>query len=93
MRTAASRFKMSFVVALMTFPGPAGAQSNVTSDADAARMVAVQLREQGYACTEPTSAKRDPEADDDAVWILTCNNASYRVRLVPDQAAKVEQIN
>lgn len=93
MRIVASRFTMSYVVALMAFPGPAGAQSNGTPDADAARMVAVQIREQGYACTEPTSANRDPEADDDAVWILTCSNVSYRVRLVPDQAAKVEQIN
>jgi hypothetical protein len=41
------------------------------------------------------AAKRDPRASkpDEQVWLLTCTNARYRVRLVPDMAAAVEQIH
>lgn len=69
---------------------PAAAQ---TDDSAAGQLVAVQVREQGLACADPVSAKRDPTAQDDAVWTLTCADASYRVRLVPDQAAVVEKLN
>ena len=72
---------------------PAVAQTDAGDDAAAGQLVAVQVREQGLACTDPVSAKRDPTAQDDAVWTLTCADASYRVRLVPDQAAIVEKLN
>ena len=62
-------------------------------DASAGALVADQIRSQGYTCAEPTSAKRDPSVDDDAVWLLTCADASYRVRLVPDQAAQVDKLD
>jgi hypothetical protein len=72
---------------------PAAAQTDTAGDAAAGQLVAVQVRNQGLACAEPVSAKRDPTADDDAVWTLTCADASYRVRLVPDQAAKIEKLD
>ena len=57
-----------------------------------AEIIAAQIRDQGYACDKAISAKRDGERLDDAVWILKCQNSTYRVRLVPDMAAKVEQL-
>ena len=58
-----------------------------------AEIIAVQIRDQGYACDQALSAKREHPELDDAVWILKCDNASYRVRLIPDMAAKVENLD
>jgi len=68
---------------------PASAQEEPTN------IIADQIRAQGYRCDSPQSAQRDLQASrpDEAVWILQCESGSYRVRLVPDLAAKVEQIN
>jgi len=56
--------------------------------------IAAQIRDQGYQCNDPQSAERDDKASkpDEAVWVLTCEGASYRVRLIPDMAAQVERI-
>jgi hypothetical protein len=64
-------------------------------DASAAAVVAGQIRRQGFPCEEPAKAERDTKASspNEAVWSLHCKGASYRVRLVPDQAAKVERID
>jgi hypothetical protein len=66
-----------------------------TGDEDPKNIVAAQIREQGYDCDDPQSAKRDVQASrpDEAVWILQCESASYRVRLDPDMAAKVERLS
>ena len=57
--------------------------------------IAAQIRSQGYACDQPPSATRDAQASkpNEEVWILRCEGASYRVRLIPDMAARVERIN
>ena len=57
-------------------------------------IIAVQIRRQGFECKSPKSVKRDEKLSkpDLAVWELTCENARYRVHLVPDQAAKVEKL-
>jgi hypothetical protein len=57
--------------------------------------IAAQIRAQGYACDQPQSATRDAQASkpNEEVWILRCEGASYRVRLIPDMAARVERIN
>ena len=62
---------------------------------DATNVVAAQIRAQGYKCDSPQSAKQDTQASkpDEAVWILQCESGSYRVRLIPDMAAKVEKID
>ena len=67
---------------------PAQAASEMSAE-----IVAIQIREQGYACDKALSAKREHPDLDDAVWMLKCDNASYRVRLIPDMAAKVERLD
>ena len=57
--------------------------------------IAAQIRAQGYACDQPQSATRDTQTSrpDEEVWLLRCEGASYRVRLIPDMAARVERTN
>lgn len=53
--------------------------------------VAAQVRGQGYSCKDPVSATRDEAASkpDLPVYVLTCADATYNVKIVPDQAAVV----
>lgn len=55
-------------------------------------IIAAQVRMQGHTCNEPLRAERDMLASrpNEAVWTLTCENATYRVTLVPDMAARIE---
>lgn len=57
-------------------------------------IIAAQIRDQGFACNKALGAVRDRAASrpNEAVWTLTCENASYRVRLVPNMAAHVERL-
>jgi len=61
----------------------------------AASIIAVQIRKQGFACEKANGADRDASASrpDTPVWILDCGNATYRVQLIPNMAAKVEKID
>ncbi len=61
----------------------------------AASIIAAQIRKQGFTCDKAQGAEKDAKVDrpDLPVWILDCGNASYRVQLVPNMAAKVEQID
>jgi len=56
--------------------------------------LAAQIRLQGTACDKPLSAVRDAKRSkpEEAVWVLKCENATYRIRLIPDMAAKVERL-
>ena len=56
-----------------------------------AAIVADQVRSQGFTCTEPASAVRDAanSKPDQAAYVLTCANAAYNVRLIPDMAAEI----
>ncbi len=56
--------------------------------------IAAQIRMQGFACDKAQSAVRDAKRSkpDEAVWVLKCSNAAYRIRLIPDMAAKVERL-
>jgi hypothetical protein len=67
----------------------------VNAQQDPKDIIAAQIRSQGYSCNQPTSATRDSQASKPygAVWILVCENGSYRVTLVPNLAAKVETID
>ncbi len=62
---------------------------------DPKNVIAAQIRDQGFQCDSPQSATQDMQASrpDEAVWIIVCEGASYRVRLDPDMAAKVEKID
>ena len=69
-----------------------GAQAQDETPAD---IIAVQIRKQGFTCGKAESATRDTTASkpDLPVWILKCDNASYRVRLVGNMADHVEQLD
>ena len=72
--------------------------AGATSSSDAqtpAEAVAAQVRAQGYQCEEPISATRDAglSKPDSAVWNLKCGNGGYRVRLVPDMAARITKLD
>jgi hypothetical protein len=58
-------------------------------------VLADQLRSQGYPCARALSSQRDGDKSsrDESVWILKCTDGTYRVRLIPDMAAKVEKID
>lgn len=70
---------------------PAAAQS----EAEAAGIVADQVRDQGHKCADPVTATRDAaeSAPELPVWILECADARYKVRIVPDQGAEIESID
>lgn len=57
-------------------------------------VIAAHLRLQGYRCDAPKSARRDVRSSrpDEAVWLIDCGTARYRVRLVPDMADVIEPL-
>lgn len=57
-------------------------------------IIAAHIRQQGYACEKALSAQRNQKESkaDEPMWTLRCSNATYRVRLIPDMAAKVEEV-
>jgi hypothetical protein len=57
-------------------------------------VLAAQIRNQGVVCDKPRSATRDAKRSkpDHEVWVLQCENATYRISRYPDMAAKVEQL-
>jgi hypothetical protein len=59
-----------------------------------ATIVADQVRSQGFACSEPVQATKDEALSepDLPVYVLTCANATYRVRLIPDQGADISPV-
>jgi hypothetical protein len=86
-RTLLSRLSLGLILVV---PTCLSAHAVEETSAD---IIAVQIREQGYACDKALSAKKEHPELDDAVWILKCDNAGYRVRLIPDMAAKVERLD
>jgi hypothetical protein len=80
---------------LTTFPWPClklAAQS--TAPDTPVTIISDHIRRQGYSCDEPRHAERDAQASrpHETVWILRCGTVTYRVTLIPDMAAKVEQV-
>ena len=76
------------------------AGTSVAVDAQAedetpANIIASQIRKQGFTCDNAERAVRDKDLSkpDLPVWIVTCGNATYRVRLVGDMTDRVEKIN
>ena len=60
-----------------------------------AEIIAVQIRKQGYTCGKAEKAERDVEASKPnvPVWILTCDNARYRVHVFGNLPDKVERLD
>src|ERR1700730_2278439 len=73
--------------------GPMGSAAQAAGEAPK-DTIAAQMRMQGFACDKPQSAVKDAKRSkpDEAVWVLKCSNAAYRIRLIPDMAAKVERL-
>jgi len=88
------------VIFLLIFGGPLlGGQSfesiSRASAETPADMLAAQIRSQGFTCNKASRAVRDAKRSkpDYEVWVLTCENATYRVSRYPDLAAKVEKLH
>lgn len=62
---------------------------------DAADTVAEAVRAGGHPCARAMAAERDTAASrpDQAVWILTCSDARYRVRFPGDTAPQIERLD
>jgi hypothetical protein len=60
----------------------------------AKEVVATQIRSQGYHCDHPMAAERLPQQSrpEETAWLIKCESASYRVRLIPHMAALVELV-
>ena len=93
MKSEPLRWAVAAVFASGIYPAAAQTDSGPVDEAAAGQLVAVQVRQQGFACAEPVSAKRDLYVDTNVVWTLTCADGRYRVRLIPDQAADVEKLD
>jgi hypothetical protein len=61
---------------------------------DAKTVIADQVRAQQHPCGTPEKVVRDESLSkpDAAVWVLTCDNASYQVRLHPGMAADIKKL-
>jgi hypothetical protein len=85
---------LSFSLLLgLAFVAASMSKARAASD-EAATVVADQIRRQGIQCEQPVKAERDAgrSTPHSAVWTLQCKDAVYRVRLVPNGAAKVETL-
>jgi hypothetical protein len=62
--------------------------------AGAAAIVADQVRIQGFPCQRPVTAVRlDAESvPNETAYLLKCGAVTYRVLLIPDQAARVAKV-
>ena len=81
-------------IAILSLVISATAAHSVSAQETAKELLAIQIRDQGYSCDKPVSAKRDAKHSkaDVSVWVLRCEHRSYRMRLAPDMAARVERL-
>jgi hypothetical protein len=86
--------RVALVALATSIVSPATAQQ-LGAEAEAAGILAVQLRQQDYRCDAPVHAELDAVRSraDEQAWTVRCANASYRMRLMPDMAAAVERLN
>lgn len=77
------------LAALAAAGGSARAQDRTGAD-----VVADAVRDRGFPCGRALAAERDDAASrtDEAVWVLRCDGATYRVRFRGDSAPLVEPL-
>lgn len=88
------------VAVLVASPSNVRAQGNDKTssagpaDETSAEVIASHVREHGDRCEKPQTAERDSARSkpDEAVWLLKCENADYRITLIPHIAARVERV-
>ena len=92
MSYAIGRFMIA--VGLLTTGIAQSASAQSTSTETLKDMLAVQIRSQGFTCGKALDATQDMALSqpDRGVWVLKCDNASFRISRVPDMAAKIEQL-
>ena len=61
----------------------------------AEEVIAVQVRAQGHVCGKALQATREPKLSkpDYDVWVLKCDNATYRFGRYPNLPANIEKLN
>ena len=89
--SSATFMSASLIAALVLWPfGSASAVNDKPME-----IIAIQIRKQGFACNKPSNAERDLKSSkpNETVWVLKCENAVDRVRLIPGRAADVKRTN
>jgi len=94
-RTVVETFWVALVTLAASATKPATARRPGMGEEGPAGILADQVREQGHRCDEPARAEPDNARSraDERAWIVTCANASFRVRLIPDMGAVIEPLN
>lgn len=69
--------------------------ATATAQGTVATIVADQVRSQGFPCKNPSSAERieAESTPNQTVYLLKCEDITYHVLLIPDQAADVAKID
>jgi len=82
---------LALIAAAVLFLPPAA----VAQLKDAKEVLAVRVREQNHPCNRPLTAERDEARSKahEAVWLLRCDNADYRLRLRMDMGAEITKLN
>ena len=85
---------IGLVFSLIQFDGPFDFSARAVAQTPREDLAA-QIREQGYRCGTPLNAQKDIRRSkpDQAVWILKCKTATFRIRLNPDMSAQVKRLN
>jgi hypothetical protein len=80
---------LCFMIAVVATPA-----NDALAQETAKGLLAIQVRSQGQVCDNPVSATRDKRhsGPDVSVWVLRCENNSYRVQLAPDMAARIQRL-
>ena len=85
-------FQAIIVAAVASASGPLirAAHAETTEE-----VLAVTVRSQGLVCNKPQQATRDTKLSkrDYDVWVLKCENATYRLGRYPDLPAKIEKLS
>jgi hypothetical protein len=88
-------YNRAVILVLATIMAAISSSSPVAQAEDVREVIAAQVRIQGHPCNKPLSAERDRAASEphETVWMLRCDNGTYRVKLIPDMAAEISKIN
>ena len=80
-----------FSAAVLTALTGAPAPSHSAEDKLAASILSDAVRVRGHKCDKPQNARREHRQSrpDEAVWLIDCGNATYRIRFAGDTGPAV----